>query len=381
MSQSNLLRALCVMSAALMMAYAVVFTLLAAIRDAYGFSDAAVGLIAGSAFAAGFVAQIALAPLADRGHGGTLLKFGLIVAIVGMAWMVVAETLWAWIAARSLLGFGAGAVRPAVRRYVMVIDPKRAGHMLGTLAAWETAGFLIGPVLASLLVAKFSLGTPFACVALLIAAFAPVIWGAVIPAAERPTPRAMTTLVRRPAMQSALALGIAFYVAIGVFEAVWAIYMADRGASQLFIGVTMSLFTLPMIVIAPWAGGMAQRRNVLSVVTLTMSVAAACMLSYGGLESIWWLLIPLAVHATVDAVSMPAVQLAVGYASGEGALAAGQGLYGATGMAVATVASLVSGAVYQYSGALGIWGTSALLMALCIGFARLRGRSAAEFRR
>lgn len=380
-NQSNQLRALSLLSAVLMVAYAVVFTLLAAIRDAHGFSDGAIGLIAGSAFAAGFVAQLALAPLADRGHGGLLLRVGLAVAIAGMAWMVVAEALWEWLAARSLLGFGAGAVRPAVRRYVMVIDPARAGRSLGALAAWETAGFLVGPVLASLLVAEFPLGTPFACVALLIAAFTPLLWGATIPAAERPTANAMATLVRRASMQSALALGTAFYVAIGVFEAVWAIYMADRGASQMFIGVTMSLFTLPMIVVAPWAGGLAQRRNVLSVVTLTMSVAAACMLAYGGLDSIWWLLIPVAIHATVDAVSMPAVQLAVGYASGEGALAAGQGLYGATGMAVATVASLVSGAVYEYSGALGIWGAAAAIMAVCIGLAQWRGRGAPEFLR
>ncbi len=381
MRQRNPLRALYVLSAALMVAYSVVFTLLAAIRDAHGFSDSAVGLIAGAAFAAGFVAQLALAPLADRGHGGTLLQIGLALAVIGMAWMMVADTLWAWLAARALLGFGAGAARPAVRRYVMLIEPRRAGQMLGTLAAWETAGFLVGPVLASLLAARFSLAAPFACVAILIALLAPVLWGAAIPAAERPTPRAITTLLRRPAMQSALALGVAFYVAVGVFEAVWAIYMADLGASQLFIGVTMSLFTLPMIAVAPWAGSMAQRRNVLGVVTLTMSVAAACMLAYGGLSSIWWLLLPLAVHAVADAVSMPAVQLAVGHASGEGALAAGQGLYGATGMAVATVASPASGAVYQYGGALGIWGASAALMALCIAIAVLRGRGAAEFRR
>jgi hypothetical protein len=76
----------------------------------------------------------------------------------------------------------------------------------------------------------------------------------------------------------------------------------------------------------------------------------------------------------VDAVTMPAIQLAVGYASGENALAAGQGLYGATGLVVAAAASIGSGALYQSMGAAGLWITAAGAMFLCIALARLLGR-------
>jgi len=80
------------------------------------------------------------------------------------------------------------------------------------------------------------------------------------------------------------------------------------------------------------------------------------------------------VHSIVDAITMPAVQLAVGYASGQGALAAGQGLFSATGLAVAAVASLGAGALYASWGALGVWWVSAGIMLVCIVLASLWGR-------
>lgn len=362
------------LSALLMVAYAAIFTLLAQLRAAFGFSEAAIGVIVASAFIAGFVAQLWLSRFADSGHGNRLMRMGLALTFIGLVWMCFAESLWAWIAARTLLGFGAGCVRPGIRRLAFVYDPKRAGETLGRLAAWEIVGFLIGPIVASVLFEQAGLRAPFAFVALLAVPLAPFVWRVAVPATARPLDRAMRTLLRRPAMQSCLAMGVAFYLAIGVFDAIWALFIADLGASQLFIGATMSLFTLPMLVIAPWAGGLAARRHVLNMITLTMTGAMLAMLSYGFIDSIWWICLPVAIHATMDAVTMPALQLAVGYASGEEAFAAGQGLFGATGLVVAAAASLTSGGVYQSFGAGGLWLSAAVAMALCIAIARWRGR-------
>jgi predicted MFS family arabinose efflux permease len=233
---------------------------------------------------------------------------------------------------------------------------------------------MIGPVLASGLFALFGLRMPFIVVAAVLLLLAPLALRLHIPGASNPLERAVRTLVKRPAIQACLAMGMAFYIAVGVFEAIWAVFMADLGASTLFIGITMSLFTLPMIAIAPWAGSLAQRRHVLKLVTLTMSTAVACMLVYGQLESIWWLCVPLGIHAMADAATLPATQLAVGYASGEGALAAGQGLFGAAGLAVAAVVSLTSGVIYEAAGASGLWSVSAIAMMVCILFALVRGK-------
>lgn len=362
------------LTAIVMVGYGAVFSLLAEIRDAFGFTSTAIGLIGGSAFAAGFVAQLGLARLADQGYGARMLQIGLALAALSSLWMAFADTLPAWLASRALLGFGAGCIRPAVRRLTMTVDPARAGQAMGRLSAYETAGFLLGPVLASALNAWAGLSSTFIAMTVLLVLLTPVVLRAEIPGAANPsTGPVIRTLIRRPAMQSCIAMGIAFWITIGVFEAIWAVFLSDLGASQIFIGLTMSLFGIPMIFIAPRAGSIAQHRGPLRITTLSIGVAIACMVLYGLLDSLWLLCVPLAIHAIADAYTMPASQLAVGQASGEGSLAAGQGLFGATGMAVAAFTAVGGGALYQGFGATGLWFISAAAMVICMIFAWWRG--------
>ena len=363
------------LACALSIGYSAVFTLLAEIRNTFGYTDTQVGLIAGAPFAVGFLALLVLSPLADRGHGARLLRIGFVLSIVATLWMIVAEAFWEWMGSRALLGIASGAIRPGIRRYLMVRHPNEAGRRIGTLAAWETAGWMIGPALASLLSLWWGLRGVFVLQTLILIVLSPLAWRAAIPGSPSPTKRVARTLIRKPEMQACLATGIAIYIAIGVLEAIWAVYLDDLGASQLFIGATLSLVALPMVLLAPYAGSVAQRRGVLRISSLGLLAAMLSMISYGYLTSIWWILVPLLVHCIGDSFSMPANSLAVGYASGEGALAAGQGLLGAVGMIVAGLAAFTSGAVYEHYGAAGLWIGSASVMALCIVFAWFRGKS------
>ena len=357
-----------------MSGYAAIFTLLAQLRSIYGFSEFEIGVITAAAFLAGFFAQISLSRLADLGRGPLLMRLGMVLSILGAGWMCIADSLAAWILARVLLGFGAGAVRPAMRRLAFVLNPNKAGEMLGRLAAWEMVGFLMGPIVASVLFEIGGISLPFYCLTAILFIVFPFVLKVDIPGSESPLRNPMRALIKRPAMQSCLALGVAFYLAVGAFDAIWALFISDLGASQLYIGVTMSLFTLPMIFIAPYAGGYAARQNLLLLLVKTLCVAMLMIISYAFIESIWWICLPLIIHAVFDAVSMPASQLAVGQASGEQALAAGQGLFGATGLVVAAAASLGGGYLYQTAGPSTVWLTVALAMALCLVFAYWRGR-------
>ena len=368
------LDALFALSATLMLGYGSIFALLAEIRDAFGFGESAIGLIGGSGFAAGLTAQIGLSRFADRGFGALMLRGGLALAVLGALAMAFAESLGAWVAARMLLGLGSGCIGPAIRRLAMTDDPAKAGERIGRLSAFEMAGFVLGPVLASGLLVWGGLRAPFFGLVLLLLALAPIALRAEIPgSAVGSHGPGLSALLRRPSMQASLATGVAFYITVGVFEAIWAVFMADRGASQLFIALSMSLFTIPMIVIAPRAGALAQQRGPLLVSTFSVGTAIACMLLYGVIESLAWLCVPLAVHAVADAFTMPANQIAIGRASGEEAMAAGQGLYGATGLAVAALAALGGGTLYQMLGASGLWFAAAFAMVVCQAFAWLRG--------
>jgi predicted MFS family arabinose efflux permease len=86
------------------------------------------------------------------------------------------------------------------------------------------------------------------------------------------------------------------------------------------------------------------------------------MFSYGFIDSIWVICIPLCIHAIADAFTMPATQLAVARASGEDAIASGQGLFGAIGMLVAAMTASAGGWLYDLSGASGLWWISASAM-------------------
>jgi MFS family permease len=68
------------------------FAMMAELRDTYGISESILGLIVAVGFFASFVAQIALAPLADRGHARQLLIGGLAANVVGLALVSQAST-------------------------------------------------------------------------------------------------------------------------------------------------------------------------------------------------------------------------------------------------------------------------------------------------
>src|SRR5262245_5468772 len=150
-----------------MLSYGSVFALLAEIRARFGFDDWAIGLIGGAGFAAGFLAQLLLSRFADRGHLRTMIGGGIAAALLGLASMIAADALWAFVAGRMLLGLGSGCVAPAVRRIAVTRDPARAGQALGVVGVFELGGFLLGPVLASVLERTWGLRAPFAALAAL----------------------------------------------------------------------------------------------------------------------------------------------------------------------------------------------------------------------
>jgi DHA1 family multidrug resistance protein-like MFS transporter len=362
------------LTALMSLGYGSVFTLLADIRDKYGFTDGQVGLIAFAGLFTGVLSQLFLARFSDRGYAVVMMRVGIATAAFGMLWMTFATPLWQWIAARLLLGLGSGMVGPAIRRVIIARDPQRVGANLGRQTAFDVAGFVLGPALAAGLAQIFGLRAPFIVltIAYVVAIFfVGRVTTAADAAASETTETKHPSLLRLPAMQSALFAAIAFYLTIGMFEALWSILLRDQGAATWLIGVTLSVFTIPMIVFAPKGGALAQRIGPIRVVTLSITIAAIATCLYGFLP-LWFLIVISGVHAIADAYTMPANQVAVAVSTPPDQLAAGQGLLGATGLAVAAASALIGSVIYDAFGRGTIFAGTAVLMMLCLGIARWR---------
>jgi DHA1 family multidrug resistance protein-like MFS transporter len=362
------------LTALMSLGYGSVFTLLADIRDKFGFTDGQVGLIAFAGLFTGVLSQLFLARYSDRGYAVVMMRVGIAAAAFGMLWMVFATSLWQWIAARLLLGLGSGMVGPAIRRVIIARDPQRVGANLGRQTAFDVAGFVLGPALAAALAQIFGLRAPF-IVLTVVYVLAVFLVGKVTTAEDAAASEISTakrfSLIRLPAMQSALFAAIAFYLTIGMFEALWSILLRDQGAATWLIGVTLSLFTIPMIVFAPKGGDLAQRIGPIRVVTVSITVAAIATCLYGFLP-LWLLIVISGIHAIADAYTMPANQVAVAVSSPPDQLAAGQGLLGATGLAIAAASALIGSAVYDMYGRSSIFAGTAVLMMICLVLARWR---------
>jgi DHA1 family multidrug resistance protein-like MFS transporter len=369
----------CLVSGSMSLGYGSIYTLLADLRDRFGFSGSELGLIVAAGFLAGFCAQLFLARYADRGRIALMVRGGVLVAALAMLASAVATQFWAFLLARLLLGLGSGTVSPAIRRIVITRDPEHVGNNLGRLAGFDVAGFVLGPLVAALAAELLGIRAPF----WLLAGVLIVVLGLTFRldisvgqvSGER---RVIRGLLEIPAMQATLAMAVAFYVTIGMFEAIWAVLLRDRGAETWLIGLTLSLFTIPMIFLAPIGGRVAQRRGPLRVVSVSLTVAALCTFSYGILPSLWMLLAVSIVHALADSFTMPGNQVSAALASPPEYASSAQGLLGATGLAAAGLTGLVAGYLYEHWGRLAVSTTTAAVMLTFIGAARvLVGRRSA----
>ena len=174
--------------------YGALFTLLDELRDEYGIGESALGAIIGIGFVAGFVAQVTIAPLADRGHARVLVTVGTVLTVVGLLMMATATTFVPLLAGRFVTGIAAGMAVPAIRRIVIVADPNNIGHNLGRLLAADVAGFAAGPALSAVLVGPFGIAAPFLVIAAGTLVLVPfVLRTPVQESAEAPTQRFAST--------------------------------------------------------------------------------------------------------------------------------------------------------------------------------------------
>ena len=347
--------------------YGVMFTVLDDFRSEYGISESRLGLIVGIGFISSFLAQVFLAPIADRGHARRLVFIGLAVNVVGLLALAFGETLSVLLIGRFVSGLGLGMVFPAIRRIVILGDRERLGSNLGLLLACDVAGFAAGPAVSALLVGPFGLSAPFLVIAVASLACLPVVLRVrVTETAEAPQSRMAFDLLGNRLYVAALCMGAAVYIMIGTFDALWAVVLDDLEASEWVANLGITLFVLPLIVLGPIGGRLAQRLGPFRVGPIGLVLAAVFIAMYGVMPSGLAMLAVALVHSVTDGLTVSSTSVAVGMVTPDARHAGAQGLLGGVQTLLAGLVAVLAGVLYEHFGRLTAYATASLIMIVLV---------------
>lgn len=349
--------------------YGVMFTMLDDWRAEYGIQETGLGFIVAVGFFTSFVAQLTIAPLADKGFARRLMTLGLVANVVGALLMAQGSTLNAFLLGRFLMGMGAGMAIPAIRRIVIVTDPEHLGTNMGRGLSIEVGGFALGPVLSAVTVGTFGLAAPFLIIAAALAAMALIIWRIHIPETpveDRTAERFAIDLLKIRPLLGAIMIGLALYLMIGTFDPLWVVMMDDLKAPHWVANAGVSIFGLPFIFFGTRGGRIAQRYGPFRVSAFGLMLGAGYMTIYGFLGRPYLMLGVAVTQSIVDALTVTGTGIAVAQVAPVERQAGAAGLLGGMQTLVAGIAATLAGVTYEHFGRATAFTITGVVMVLMV---------------
>ena len=360
------------LSAALSSGYGVLFTIVGDYRDEYGIAETWLGVLIGAGFLSAFVAQIFLAPLADRGHARKLIIAGVLGNVVGLLMMAFGTSLVPLLAGRLVSGLGIGASLPAIRRIVILADPDNLGQNLGRLLSADVFGFACGPAISAALVGTFGLASPFLVVSAVTVAIIPFALAVtVVETPDETGQRLALDLLRNRVVAGAVVLGSAVFLMIGGFDALWDVVHEDLATADWLANIGITLFAVPLVVLGPTSGRLAQHIGPFRIGAAGLLAGAAFMFIYGQLPTGGWIFTIAMMHAFTDGMTVASTGVAISMAVPEERQAGAQGLMGAAQALTAGIAAPVIAGLYEGPGRAVAYGAAAggMVVLVVIGVA------------
>ncbi len=390
----------------------VIFPLIPALQGSLGVSTAEVGYLAAAGFGSALIAELLVAPAADRGHARLMAVIGVIMVAASLGISAVSIEGWQLIAGRAVGGFGFGIFVIAASALIVRHDHSRAGELLGRLGAAELAGIAVGP-LASGLALSFAGPSAILAVAavVVLVALVPVLVG-FREAADSPgddphpttggiaagvigfdgtdadrtlrfgasAPRTSLDLLRSPRIIGIVLLYAAVMVPTGAYDGIWPRFMADIGAGPVLTAASYALFAVPYVLVAGWAGRLADRRGGVSAYARGLLILLPIVTLYGFVGNPFIATGMGFVESTGQALAFIGAAAAMAHAVDPARAGSAQGLLRGIGLAAATVAAGVSGLAYEAGGALLLFGGTAIAVFViaAVGLLLARERGAAR---
>jgi MFS transporter, DHA1 family, multidrug resistance protein len=316
-----------------------------------GASYALVGAIVASALAAQAIGQWPAGRLAERFGRREMMVAGLLLAAAAsIAFLIPLPVGWL-IVLRFVQGLGFAAAAPAELAAVAdVVPPAQLGRAYGWVAGAQQGGYIFGPAIGGFL-AVFGRWTVFAVTGVALLAAAMVV-ARTLPrsAHQAPTGAAITpALFGRSrvavAVRAVVILSIGLGLLIGIYDVVWSLYMRSLGASDPLIGLSFTLFALPLLIATPLAGWSSDRwdRRWLAVISIVLGSLMGPI--YPMLRDIPVVLIVGAIEGALWAFTQPPLNAFLMDAAPE-RRAEAQGVVGTALSGATAVGSLVGGSLF-----------------------------------
>ncbi|MCP3939183.1 MAG: MFS transporter [Actinomycetia bacterium] len=337
-------------------ALASVVALLSELRDKFGLGESQLGIIVGIGFLTAFITQLTVSKLADRGHAPLMIRLGLACVSGSLIGFAAASVFWQFVLARAILGVGVGMAQPAARRTVLLSDPTHAGRNLGRLASIEVIGFALAPALAGMLAELGGIVLPFVVLASGVA-IAIAGLGRVRPDGGRKSDDNTSSLhlLKNRRFVGNLLLATSTMLVIGAYEATWAVMLTDNGATLWQVGLSFTIFSIPMAVMAPFAGAWAQRGNAALIAIVGLGSAIVLGVGFSWVHT-YWVFVALAfVISFGEGAGVTAGLYEFSRSVPDERQASAHGLQGATAVLFAGIASVVAAWLYDTSGQTVVW--------------------------
>ena len=266
--------------------YSVIVPVAPVIADTTGAGGAVIGLLVAS-FAVGMLAGFALAGWGITRLGTrAVLVISLVLVVLGAVGFVVGDSLPAYFVGRLVMGLGSGGIWIGVTFDTLARWPGQEYLCMSRVFAAYSVGGLLGPALGAL----GGIHGPFlAYLALLVAAL-PLVLLVGGPASRRAF-SADRDVLRTPGFKLASAAILFAVVALGIFEGVLPLHLADR-LSQSEIAAVYVLASVLVAASAAVAGSLRPRPLLFVAVAL-----ATAGIALGGATvqvSLWLLALLLA---------------------------------------------------------------------------------------
>ncbi|TPW12159.1 MAG: putative major facilitator superfamily transporter, partial [Acidimicrobiaceae bacterium] len=270
--------------------FMVVFPLLPDLQERAHISTSQLGWVAAAGFVAALVAQLLIAPHADRGRERLVIGGAIVTMALSTLVYAFGNSVAWFIAGRLGAGLAYGAFVPAAIGLIVRHVHEGRGQRIGRLQSLELAGMAVGPLFA--VMGKMAVGVELTLVAASILTIAfgfPVLttrWSPQpSPASDVVRPhesllRGALLLRHRSVAASALVV-TAFMIPMGSYDALFPRYLTDLGAPDWLLGLALMAFAVPAVLLAGWAGRHVDRVGPFSAAASGGAANIAVIVSYG----------------------------------------------------------------------------------------------------